>query len=381
MPCAGIHVRDAFKDDASGGWRQDRIEAAVAEEPRARLATAIIFAAAALIYPAWHWIFLSVMPASNDPLGERLAVAGVMIGAIVTCRIKRLRRHTKTVESVLLFAMTAHYLTLVYRNDLAVPYMAATFVLVACSSVVLARPWLTIVYATFCLAAGAVVVVSLGRPEPLAVEWFVGIASVQVAIIIGTFRASILQKAAMARVMRGRHLMKQIIETIPDPVFVRRADRTLILTNEAVRHFENATGYDLEAIVQREEESLASGRALATDARVGTYGGDLTVSVKTALAHLPQDRTMLVTVMRDVTASRMFEESLRQKVHELEHAHERVRQLQGILPICMHCSRIRTDDARWEKVETYIADRSPTSFTHTLCNECLHRHYPPEEST
>ena len=55
-------------------------------------------------------------------------------------------------------------------------------------------------------------------------------------------------------------LMKKVLETIPDPVFVRTEERDLVLTNEAGRQFESATGYDTEPIVQH------AGRILQTTA-------------------------------------------------------------------------------------------------------------------
>ena len=371
---------DVLKDDFSG-WRDDEGHRIAAEEPRARRASALLYAAVALVYPAWHWISLAVMPDAYDPLRERLLISVIMIAAIGCFRVRRLRRHIRVVEHVLLFIMTAHFLSLVWRNGLAVPYMVGTFVVFASVSVVLSDLTITITYSLCSLCAGAAMVAFVARPVPLALEWLLGIATVLVAITIGTYRTSTIQAATMARVAEGRQLLNRIIEAIPDPVFVRKADRTLVLTNEAGRDMENATGYDLDPVAQCEEASLSSGQAQAADARIATNFGALTMSIKTAIARLPKQQTMLVTVMRDVTQSRALEESLRQKVRELEETRERVRQLEGILPICMHCSRIRVADARWEKIETYVAEHSRASFTHTLCSSCLAQHYPPEEST
>jgi hypothetical protein len=53
-----------------------------------------------------------------------------------------------------------------------------------------------------------------------------------------------------------------------------------------------------------------------------------------------------------------------------------VRELQGIIPICMHCKRIRNETQIWEKVETYITRHSEAQFSHGLCTECLDAHYP-----
>lgn len=170
--------------------------------------------------------------------------------------------------------------------------------------------------------------------------------------------------------------MKQIIEAIPDPVFVRSEDRELVLANEAGRKLEDATGYDLGEVSAQEEQALLTEGAVEADAHVGTSFGGLSMSVKTAVARLPGSPVMLVTIMRDVTERRALEESLRRRLQELEATRERVRQLQELLPICMHCNRIRAADGRWEKIESYMSATSNTSFTHTLCAVCLEEHYP-----
>ena len=54
----------------------------------------------------------------------------------------------------------------------------------------------------------------------------------------------------------------------------------------------------------------------------------------------------------------------------------RVRYLEGLLPICSFCKKIRSGD-EWVPVERYIADRSDADFSHGLCPECLRERYGP----
>jgi CheY-like chemotaxis protein len=61
---------------------------------------------------------------------------------------------------------------------------------------------------------------------------------------------------------------------------------------------------------------------------------------------------------------------LADRVKELEAALSKVRQLQGLLPICCYCKKIRNDQDYWEKVETYITHRSDAEFSHGICPEC-----------
>ena len=73
-----------------------------------------------------------------------------------------------------------------------------------------------------------------------------------------------------------------------------------------------------------------------------------------------------------------LEQAHAQQVAELQAAAEQVRQLEGMIPICMHCKKIRGDADVWERVETYIEQRSGAKFSHALCSDCLNEHYPDE---
>ncbi|HWP62237.1 MAG TPA: hypothetical protein VNO86_02065 [Candidatus Binatia bacterium] len=60
-------------------------------------------------------------------------------------------------------------------------------------------------------------------------------------------------------------------------------------------------------------------------------------------------------------------------IASLTAAHERVASLEGILPICASCKRIRDEAGRWTSVEQFLSDRSTARFSHGLCDECLDR--------
>ena len=62
---------------------------------------------------------------------------------------------------------------------------------------------------------------------------------------------------------------------------------------------------------------------------------------------------------------------LRRRVAELEAALAHVKQLQGLLPICMDCKSIRDDRNYWHQLEHYIAARTDAAFTHSLCPTCF----------
>jgi hypothetical protein len=61
--------------------------------------------------------------------------------------------------------------------------------------------------------------------------------------------------------------------------------------------------------------------------------------------------------------------------HERE-LRRHVRTLEGLLPICAFCKRIRNASGAWERLESYIATRSDAQFSHSFCAACWKTHYP-----
>ena len=72
--------------------------------------------------------------------------------------------------------------------------------------------------------------------------------------------------------------------------------------------------------------------------------------------------------------------ALEDRVRELEEAQAHVKTLQGILPICMHCHSIRSDDQSWQKLDSYIRDHTEVELSHGLCPECLEKYYPKTDT-
>jgi CheY-like chemotaxis protein len=73
-----------------------------------------------------------------------------------------------------------------------------------------------------------------------------------------------------------------------------------------------------------------------------------------------------------------LQQSLAERVHELETALAHVKQLHGLLPICAYCKKIRDDHNYWQQVESYISSHSDAQFSHGVCPECFERIVKPE---
>jgi sigma-B regulation protein RsbU (phosphoserine phosphatase) len=66
-----------------------------------------------------------------------------------------------------------------------------------------------------------------------------------------------------------------------------------------------------------------------------------------------------------------LQQRLAERVGELETALKRVKQLQGLLPICCYCKCIRNDENYWQRVEEYIGEHSGAQFSHGICPKCF----------
>jgi CheY-like chemotaxis protein len=66
-----------------------------------------------------------------------------------------------------------------------------------------------------------------------------------------------------------------------------------------------------------------------------------------------------------------LQQQLEQRVRDLEGALAQVRRLQGLLPICSYCKRVRDDREYWREVEHYIADHADVRFSHGVCPDCF----------
>ena len=79
------------------------------------------------------------------------------------------------------------------------------------------------------------------------------------------------------------------------------------------------------------------------------------------------------------------ENVLKTKIDELEKALLHIKKLEGILPICSYCKKIRLEGADpekqegWVKIECYITEKTDALFSHTICPECMEKYYPDEK--
>ncbi len=83
-----------------------------------------------------------------------------------------------------------------------------------------------------------------------------------------------------------------------------------------------------------------------------------------------QPEEVLARVKAHLTIQKLYKD-ISSKNARLEKALEEVKTLQGIVPICSLCKKVRDDGGYWQKVEMYVSERVGTKFSHSYCPDCL----------
>lgn len=63
----------------------------------------------------------------------------------------------------------------------------------------------------------------------------------------------------------------------------------------------------------------------------------------------------------------------------LEKALEEIRTLEGLIPICAWCKKVRDDEGFWSDVESFVGTRTEAEFSHSLCPTCKKVHFDDHE--
>lgn len=63
-------------------------------------------------------------------------------------------------------------------------------------------------------------------------------------------------------------------------------------------------------------------------------------------------------------------------IHYTYKLFKRMKHLEGILPVCAACKKIRDENGNWHAIESFISEKSDAKFSHGVCPECAEKLYP-----
>ncbi len=94
------------------------------------------------------------------------------------------------------------------------------------------------------------------------------------------------------------------------------------------------------------------------------------------LKEVTEVRLELNLAQQEIERRKQVEREKEALIRSLQLALQEVKTLRGILPTCAYCKDIRDDDGHWHPLEVYIQRHTETQFTHGICEDCLHEHFP-----
>jgi len=105
----------------------------------------------------------------------------------------------------------------------------------------------------------------------------------------------------------------------------------------------------------------------------GTYWAEL----RATLMEETGSPLKIVGVIREITAKKIAELQLEERNRKLaealaekEQLLKEIKVLQGLLPICSACKRIRDDAGKWWPLDLYVEEHTDADLTHTVCPDC-----------
>lgn len=131
--------------------------------------------------------------------------------------------------------------------------------------------------------------------------------------------------------------------------------------------------------LQREDaESNQTGRPFQSEVRIVLPSGAQKWIQLSSMPspHRIEDQALWTGVIMDITERKAIEAEKNQLLIDLQKALAEIRTLEGIIPICSYCKRIRDDEGAWEQVEVYVSRHSHSDFSHGICPDCAKVHFP-----
>jgi len=92
--------------------------------------------------------------------------------------------------------------------------------------------------------------------------------------------------------------------------------------------------------------------------------------------YLVNGKKIIQCNIRDITMRKWLEDDKQKLIDKLHEALTHLKELNGLLPICSYCKKIRNDKGYWQILEAYIIEHSDATFTHGICEDCAKIYFP-----
>jgi PAS domain-containing protein len=221
-------------------------------------------------------------------------------------------------------------------------------------------------------AGNTAYILKLG-PVP-GINWF----SISILMSGGIFAWATTKRGLFDLLPRAR---ETLVESMQDAVLISDRDEHIVYSNDAASAMLSGFIDADEKVPPELREVVHSGLTVVESpesrhAEVALLSGRHWFDVRVdPVWDRWNEMAGRIWVVRDITRRKVLEAEKDTLVAELESALGTVRTLEGILPICAGCRKVREHDDSWSAIDTYVGRHTGVAFTHSLCPDCVTRLY------
>lgn len=194
----------------------------------------------------------------------------------------------------------------------------------------------------------------------------ISFALAALVLTLGVFYHKLFDLVPIAR--------RVLVEALSDPLIALDENNRIVDANPAARRICYIEDKEIGSFARRNPflaetlDRLATVEGHAVEASPnGTRWYEVRAEVVRA-----GSRSLRLLALRDITERRLLVERLSAALSE-------IRSLEGIIPICARCKKIRDDSGYWQQVESYVSSHTRAQFSHGICPDCRKEVYPDLE--
>jgi len=191
------------------------------------------------------------------------------------------------------------------------------------------------------------------------------------------------------KVLERTEEWERTLDAIADPVMILDTDHKIIKANKSMATalgvtpagavgltcYESVHGTKEPPEFCPHSKLLADSQVHSQEIHEPRLGGHYLITVFPLFTH---DGKLIGSIhaAHDISERKRNEQEREKLIAELQKALGEIKALQGILPICSYCKKIRDDKGEWTQMEVYISKRTDARFSHGICQECAKKEFP-----
>ena len=178
---------------------------------------------------------------------------------------------------------------------------------------------------------------------------------------------------------------RSLVENAPNAIIVHDNEMFLYANRLALQLFgvdrvDQITGQPFQSIIHLDNREMLdlfqfseyeSTKEVKKELRFVRVDSTIIEAVAVGVRITYKGQPAVQTILHDITEIKNLQDELSDKVAKLEAALANVKLLEGIIPICAYCKKIRDDVKSWHQLEKYISNHSEAKFSHGICPECF----------